>query len=475
MAILAASAQGCERAVVRSSGNTARRGTAVLEAPEPEFAPKMTTSRKKPAAPDRTMRRNFSEFDEDEFDEPPPSRRRQAGVKVRLRAGLPKSLSGKMGILAAILVLMGLCAAAAMVARTAILHDDRFVIPSSSSIEVQGNSHVTRAQLLSVFGEDVERNIFRVSLAERKAELEQLPWVEHATVMRLLPNRLRVSIIERSPVAFVRQGNHIGLVDGNGVLLDMPTDVQANAHYSFPVVTGLAQNDPLSLRAARMKLYARFTSDLDSSGEKISQNLSEVDLSNPEDVRAIVADKGGDVMVHFGEDNFLDRYRKFEEHLPEWRAQYPHLSSVDMRYERQVVLEMQKGSTVPVTGAPVATDQPATDSRPIAAPVMPQPIRTAVKPSVRTVPAAHTSPAKKPAAKAPVKPKSASRSAAATKSAATKTTPAKSGAATQQRPASGNGESFWVHPKKESTKGLTPAEQGSGAEFKFHPPQVVHR
>jgi cell division protein FtsQ len=446
----------------------------VLEAPEPEFAPKMTASRKKPATPDRTMRRDFSEFDEEEFDEPPPSRRRQAGVKVRLRGGLPKSLGGKMGILAAILVLIGLCAAAAMVARTAILHDDRFVIPSSSSIEVEGNSHVTRAQLLSVFGEDVERNIFRVSLAERKAELEQLPWVEHATVMRLLPNRLRVSIIERTPVAFVRQGNRIGLVDGNGVLLDMPTDVQANSHYSFPVVTGLAQSDPLSLRAARMKLYARFTSDLDSSGEKISQNLSEVDLSNPEDVRAMVADKGGEVMVHFGEDNFLDRYRKFQEHLPEWRAQYPHLSSVDMRYERQVVLEMQKGSTVPVTGAPVA-DQPATDARPIAAPVVPQSPKTVVKPPVHTAPPAHPSSAKKPIAKAPVKPKTAGKSAVATKSATTKTTPAKSAATTQQRPVSGNGESFWVHPKKESTKGLTPAEQGSGTEFKFHPPQVVHR
>jgi cell division protein FtsQ len=414
------------------------------------------------------MRRDFSEFDEDEFDEPPPSRRRQAGVKVRLRGGLPKSLGGKMGILAAILVLMGLCAAAAMVARTAILHDDRFVIPSSSSIEVQGNSHVTRAQLLSVFGEDVERNIFRVSLAERKAELEQLPWVEHATVMRLLPNRLRVSIIERTPVAFVRQGNRIGLVDGNGVLLDMPTDVQANAHYSFPVVTGLAQSDPLSLRAARMKLYARFTGNLDSAGEKISQNLSEVDLSNPEDVRAIVADKNGDVMVHFGEDNFLDRYRKFEEHLPEWRAQYPHLSSVDMRYERQVVLEMQKGSTVPVTGAPAATDQPATDAKPITAPIA----KPVVKPPVHTAPAVHPSPVKKPVAKA--KPKSPAKSAAATRSAATKTTPAKS-TATQQKPVSRNGESFWVHPKKESTKGLTSAEQGSGTEFKFHPPQVVHR
>ncbi len=90
-------------------------------------------------------------------------------------------------------------------------------IPSSSSIEIVGNAHLTRAQLLSVFGEDVERNIFSVPLVQRRAELESLPWVAHATVMRLLPNRMRVSIVERVPVAFVRQGSHIGLVDAGGV------------------------------------------------------------------------------------------------------------------------------------------------------------------------------------------------------------------------------------------------------------------
>ncbi len=81
------------------------------------------------------------------------------------------------------------------------------MIPSSSSIEFEGNTHVTRAQLLGIFGGDVERNIFTVSLEQRRAELERLPWVAHATVMRLLPNRMRVSIVERTPVAFVRQGS----------------------------------------------------------------------------------------------------------------------------------------------------------------------------------------------------------------------------------------------------------------------------
>jgi cell division protein FtsQ len=455
---------------------------AVLEAPELEYAPKVKASQKKPAAPDRTMRRDFSDFDDD-FEDVPQPRRRQAGVKLRLRGGLPKSLGGRLGIAGAVLVLIGLCAAAVMVAKAAILHDDRFVVPSSSHIEVQGNTHVTRAQLLSIFGEDVERNIFRVSLEERQGELEQLPWVEHATVMRLLPNRLRVAIIERTPVAFVREGSHIGLVDANGVLLDMPTDVQADMQYSFPVVIGLKPSDPLSLRAARMKLYMKFTGELDSGGEKISQKLSEVDLSDPEDVRAVVADKAGEVMVHFGEDNFLDRYKKFEEHLGEWRAQYPHLNAVDMRYERQVVLEMQRGSTVPVGGgeaaaeaapaaetpAPVAAPKPAPAvSKPAAAPatgrqlVTGRPAGQVERPAAK--PQSHTAaPAKKPAAKPAVKPKAAVK----------KSTPGKPVASsdTQQRQGGANGESFWVHPKK----GLTKAEETAGRELEFRPPQVVHR
>ncbi len=80
-------------------------------------------------------------------------------------------------------------------------------MPDSAAIQIAGNSHMSRAQLLSVFGEDVERNVFRIPLAQRRAELESLPWVAHATVMRLLPNRVRVAIVERTPVAFVREGH----------------------------------------------------------------------------------------------------------------------------------------------------------------------------------------------------------------------------------------------------------------------------
>ncbi len=365
----------------------------MLEAPEERYGSESSGPRR--VSPNRRLRRDLSEdFAEPYDDDDAPLGRRRAGVRVRFR-GLPATKWGRIFAGFVLLMCLGVGVAAFLMARSFLLHDERFVIRSSSSIEFQGNAHVTRAQLLSIFGEDVERNIFTVSLAQRRAELERLPWVAHATVMRLLPNRMRVSIVERTPVAFVRQGSHIGLVDANGVLLDIPVDTKVREHYSFPVVTGISAGDPLSTRGARMKIFERFTSDLDGSGEKTSQELSEVDLSNPEDVKALIPDHSTEILVHFGDDKFLDRYRRFKEHLPEWRTEYPKLSSVDMRYEQQVVLEMQPGSSVPVTpsssaSAPAIGSNAAGTTSPDAAGGVD---RTALKPTVKPA---------KPSPKAPL-------------------------------------------------------------------------
>jgi cell division protein FtsQ len=368
----------------------------VLEAPEERYASESGRPRRGSTAPDKKLRRDLSEdFAEPYEDDNLPVGRRGTGVRVRFR-GLPATKWGRIFAGCVLLIGLGVGTAVYLMARSYLLHDDRFVIPSSASVEFEGNAHVTRAQLLGIFGGDVERNIFAVSLEQRRAELERLPWVAHATVMRLLPNRMRVSVVERTPVAFVRQGNHIGLVDANGVLLDMPVEAKSREHYSFPVVTGISGNDPVSTRAARMKIFERFTSELDGSGEKISEELSEVDLSNPEDVQALIPDHSTEILVHFGEDNFLERYRRFKEHLPEWRTLYPKLSSVDMRYEQQVVLQMPQGSGGQMTPSANAASGDADASK--ASPGAEDSAETqAVKPGAK----AGDRVALKPAAKAP--------------------------------------------------------------------------
>jgi cell division protein FtsQ len=352
----------------RGSGYDSGSGSTVLDAPEESFALKGATVGPveswtgRGPAPTGALQRGYGAEDDaggyvgnGGFDEPEYIPRR-GSFRLRM-GGIPKSTAGRIVLgVVAFAALSGVALAVAGV-RYYLLHDERFVMASSDDVQILGDEHLSRPEVLGIFAADLERNIFRVPLAERRADLERLPWVSHATVMRLLPNKIRVQITERTPVAFVRQGTQIGLVDASGVLLDMPPEAAGDPHYSFPVLTGLSAGDPLSTRAARMEVYRQFMKELDGSGEKLSETLSEVDVSNPEDVKALIASGSSDVLVHFGDEAFLTRYREFEQHLPEWKQKYPKLASADMRYEGQIVLEMQGGA--PVT-PDAAASAPAT-------------------------------------------------------------------------------------------------------------------
>ena len=295
-------------------------------------------------------------------------------------------------------VFLGICAVligggfvtAGVVLKTYISRDARFRIAGTGNIEATGLTQVSRAEMLPVFGEDIGRNIFFVPLSDRRKQLEEIPWVERATVMRVLPDQIRVSVVERKPVAFTRQGQQIGLVDGSGVLLSMPAATMAQHNYSFPVLTGIDPVDPLASRTARMAVYERLLAELDANNQHLSEQISEIDLTDPEDARVLMPEQGADILAHFGEDRFLERYQRYKAHIAEWRQQYPRLASVDLRYDQQVVLEMAHGASAiettpgaeaassassakPSAGAPAdaAKPAPASDDAPPKSPAKP--------------------------------------------------------------------------------------------------------
>ncbi len=270
--------------------------------------------------------------------------RRRGPVRKGLLPAWTKTRWGRVLFAGLVLAALAAVVVAALAVRDFFEHDPRFRIDSAASVQTVGNSVLTRDQLLSIFGADIGRNIFYIPMARRRTELERIPWVEHATVMRLLPDQLRVTVRERVPIAFVRVGDQIKLVDAAGVILDLSPAMMASRKFSFPVVSGINPTDPLSTRAARMQLYEKFIHALDSSGEHLSADLSEVDLSDPEDVRATVPSSSSDLLLHFGDTNFLARYRIYESHLSGWRQQYPNLAGVDLRYENEVVLKMAANS-----------------------------------------------------------------------------------------------------------------------------------
>src|ERR1700746_58713 len=187
----------------------------------------------------------------------------------------------------------------------------RFRVESSDNIEVTGMQNATKAQIMEVMGADIGRNIFFIPLAQQKAQLEQIPWVESASVMRFVPNRLTVEIHERTPVAFARVGPRIFLVDAGGTLMELPQKHK----YSFPVILGMNRGEPLSTRAPRMKAYAQMVRELDTGGARYSQDLSEVDLSDLENLKGGGDDPQGDVLVELGASDFLKRYRTYISHV----------------------------------------------------------------------------------------------------------------------------------------------------------------
>jgi len=272
-----------------------------------------------------------------------PFLRAQKRVSVR-RGSLPKKAAIRLKWAVAVLTGLLVLAIAAGTAYRYGEHSWRFRIESSDDIEITGIHSVTHSQIMEVLGGDIGRNIFFVPLVQRKTQLEQIPWVESASVMRFVPNRLKVEIHERTPVAFARIGPRISLIDAGGTLMELPSS--SKKKYSFPVILGMNPGEPLSTRNARMKIYNDLIHQLDSSGAHYSQDLSEVDLSDADDVKVSMGDPAGTVLVHLGSSNFLDRYQIYVTHVREWRQQFAKLESVDLRYDRQIIVNPDLRSAV---------------------------------------------------------------------------------------------------------------------------------
>jgi cell division protein FtsQ len=272
-----------------------------------------------------------------------PFLRGQKRVSVR-RGSLPKKAATGLtwGILAAVILFVCSTAVAALYHYGE--HSWRFRVDSSDDIEITGLQNVSRYQILEVMGGDIGRNIFFVPLSERKQTLEKIPWVESASVMRFVPNRLRIEIHERTPVAFARVGSKIMLIDPVGTLMDLPA--AGKKKYSFPVILGMNLGEPASTRAARMKIYNDLVSQLDAGGTHYSQDLSEVDLTDGEDVKVLPSDPQGEVLVHLGSSNYLERYKVYVSHVREWRQQFDKLESVDLRYDGQIIVNPDLQGTI---------------------------------------------------------------------------------------------------------------------------------
>ena len=220
-----------------------------------------------------------------------------------------------------------------------LLYSPSMLLLKPDQIEVNGNRIVSREAILQLFAHDRNLSVLRIPLEARRSQLEQIPWVESASVPRILPNRLRIELTERTPVAFARSGNELALIDAHGVILDRPRGEELH----FPIVTGVSEDLARDQREKRMQTYEEFMKDVDLVRAGSSDRVSEVDLSSPKDLRVVMtglanASDTQAVTIHFGSGEFTGKFKMLVDNFSQWQANAGHVQSIDLQYSRQVVV-----------------------------------------------------------------------------------------------------------------------------------------
>jgi len=264
--------------------------------------------------------------------------RRQKPVEIRRKKFGGRNLARYRTIFNIVLISAG-CGAVTYVAGNFLLHSPKVLLLKPEQVEVTGNHIVSREAVLAPFYKDRGHSVLRIPLDTRRADVEKISWVQSASVQRILPNRIRIDISERTPVAFVRNGSEIALIDEFGKILDRPR----GEDFHFPIVTGLADTMSDADRQKRVQTFQEFLKDADLVRPGSSDHVSEIDLGNPRDLRVVMAGFPGAnatqaVTIHFGSSEFAGKYRMLVDNFAQWQSNAGCVQSVDLQYARQVVL-----------------------------------------------------------------------------------------------------------------------------------------
>jgi cell division protein FtsQ len=270
----------------------------------------------------------------------------------------------------------------------ALIHPEQVEVSADHGEQLH---YVAPAVIRGAFIADRNRSVLRIPLDARRRQLESIPWVEEATVRRALPNKIEVEIKERTPVAFLRQGADMALVDAHGVILERPLE----GNFEFPVVTGIRADMAADDREKRMQLFSGFLQQVETARAGSVKQVSEVDLSDANDLRAMItglqpgssagaADAAGSwsqadapLLVHFGDGDFQTKFTNLLENIGKWRATAGRLESLDLRFNGEAVANPDT-SVASKQPAPkqVVSKQVAQQVAPRRAPPQPSPVKS---------------------------------------------------------------------------------------------------
>jgi cell division protein FtsQ len=227
------------------------------------------------------------------------------------------------------------------------------------SIDVTGTSRTSAEEIEGLTRRAVTKTgVWRADLAAISTELERLPGVRRAVVSRVLPDRLRVRITERMPVAVVHAASgHFFWVDDEGVALG---EMKFTENVQSFFIRGWSEEGTDEARrenAERVQKYQEISREWSAMG--LSDRVSEVNLTDLHDVRTQLSGKDSQVEVRLGGEELGKRLKQALDALDQYRDT-GSITYVDLQTGR-VVLGFSSGNKMTGVGEAPPVDSNAAE------------------------------------------------------------------------------------------------------------------
>jgi cell division protein FtsQ len=199
---------------------------------------------------------------------------------------------------------------------------------------VRGHERMSTGEVLALVEGLRGQNILGVSLEEWQEKLLTSPWVESATIRRVLPSTLEITLRERRPMGIGRIGTTMYLIDHRGVIVDEYGP--AYADIDLPIIDGLGaspQDGGSIIDIARAEFAARVIGAL-SSRPEIAKQVSQIDVADLHD--AVVLLDGDPALLRLGDTEFVARLQQYLDLAPALRERLPAIDYVDLRFDERL-------------------------------------------------------------------------------------------------------------------------------------------
>lgn len=219
------------------------------------------------------------------------------------------------------------------------------LIAAASSLQighmvVRGHSRLSTGEVLALVEGLRGQNILAVDLEAWQEKLLSSPWVESATIRRVLPSTLEISVHERRPMGIGRLGTAIYLIDPKGVIIDEYGP--AYADIDLPIIDGVGAppHDGGSIvDVARAEFAARVIAAL-SARPELAKRVSQIDVSDLHD--AVVILDGDPALLRLGDGDFVARLQQYIDLAPALHERLDGIDYVDLRFDERLYVRPPK-------------------------------------------------------------------------------------------------------------------------------------